>query len=284
MAASVKTLASGEDEARLESLSGRRDSIIVQPVSFTWTPLADAHKEIRVCTIEPGPEGSLIRVGLRTVRLEESADEYTCLSYAWVTQHTTHSILLNNLYCPVTQNLHLQLSRLRALGHVQDLWCDSLCIAQGNGTTTERSIQVSLMGVIFSTARQVFLAVDEGGLLLKPSSLEKALRKLSDGSHLDTFECLSVRDPAASNVPAEQMLRLLDASFWTRCFTVQETVLAKKAIIVGEWGMVPFSSLAKALLAYDKHRQGTCCDWFVNTLPNDTQAKYYQVGNERVPC
>ena len=279
MATPHNTSSPKEDEARLKSFSARRDSVVVHPVRSTWTPLVNAHKEIRVCSIEPGPEGSPIRVGLRTVGLEESADKYTCLSYAWVTEHTTHSISLNDFHCPVTSNLHLQLSRLRALGHEQDLWCDSLCIAQGYGTTTERSIQVSLMGKIFSTASQVFLGVDEGGLLLKPSQLEQALRKLSRGSHVRIFECLSVHGPATSNVAAEQMRRILDASFWSRCFTVQETVLAKKAIIVGEWGMIPFSSLVRALMSYDEHRQKRCCDSFVQTLPDDMQAKCYQVGN-----
>jgi hypothetical protein len=89
-------------------------------------------------------------VRLRTVNLEKSAGEYTCLSYAWVDEHQSETILVSNFYCPVTRNLHLQLSRLRALGHVQDLWVDSISIDQG--TTTERSIQVALMGVIFSNA------------------------------------------------------------------------------------------------------------------------------------
>lgn len=278
MAASSGISTSREDEASLKSLSARRDSVVVHPASFVWTPLANAHREIRVCTIEPGPEGSPVRVGLRTVGLQESVDKYACLSYAWVTENTTHNILLNNSFCRVTQNLHLQLCRLRALGHVQDLWCDYLCIAQGYGTAIERSIQVSRMGEIFSTASQVFLGVDEGGLLLNPSQLEEAWEKLARGSHLRIFECLRVHRLSASNVAAEQMRRILDASFWSRCFTVQETVLAKKAIMVGEWGMIPFSSLVNALMAYDKHRQELCCGSFVNTLPNDMQAKCYQVS------
>lgn len=278
MAAMSNNTALCEDRASRESTSGRRDSVLAHASRFTWTPLSNAQKEIRVCKIEPGPEGSPIRVRLRTVNLEESVGEYTCLSYAWVDKHQNDNIMVGNFYCPVTRNLHLQLSRLRALGHVQDLWVDSISIDQG--TTTERSIQVALMGVIFSNASRVFLAVDEGGSLLRPSMLQEALQDLSHGSHLRNFECLAVNEPPVKSVAVEQLRRILNASFWSRCFTVQETVLAKKAIILGEWGLIPFSSLVKASEAYNKHRQGKCCASFVDALPKDIQSSYYQVGNQ----
>jgi hypothetical protein len=277
MAAVPNTTALCEDKASQESNS-RRDSVLAHPPRFTWTPLSNARKEIRVCRIEAGPEGSPIRMRLRTVDLEKSANEYTCLSYAWVDEEQSETVLVNNSYCPVTRNLHLQLSRLRALGHVQDLWVDSISIDQD--TTTERSIQVALMGMIFSNASQVFLAVDEGGLLLRPSVLQEGLQDLSLGSHLRGFECLAFNQSPTKSVAADQLCRILNASFWTRCFTVQETVLAKKAIIVGEWGLIPFSSFVKASEAYNEHRQDKCCASFIDALPRNIQSSYYQVGNQ----
>jgi hypothetical protein len=160
---------------------------------------------------------------------------------------------------------------------VQDLWIDSISIDQGS--TTEQSTQVALMGVIFSNASRVFLAVDEGGSLLRPSMLQKVLQDLSHGAHLGNFECLVYQSPVKS-AAADQLRRILNASFWSRCFTVQETVLAQKAIIVGEWGLIPFSSLVKASEAYNKHRQDKCCASCVNSLPRDIQSSYYRVGNQ----
>jgi len=280
----LNTLASGDDDSNLKSASVRRDSVLQQS-SFAWAPLTDASKEIRVCRILPGFAGSQIQVVLRVVTLEEAVGRYNCLSYAWKTKRTTDSILLNNCYHLIPNNLHLQLSRLRALGLTQDLWCDFLCIAQDDAT--ERSIHVAMMGAIFSNAGQVFLAVDEGGQLLKPSAIQQSLQKLSCGSHLRHLDCFGCKDAERASVSfpnsvaAQQLRRILTASFWTRAWTVQEIVLARKAFMIGEWGTIPFSALVDASEAYNKHRK-VCCASFVSALPKDVRLGCYQVCNQSV--
>jgi len=273
MGTAPSTLALGETNARLESASARRDSVLFPSDDFAWTRLSDPGKEIRLCSIEPGPEDTPIRAALRTVNLEEATRRYVCLSYSWITTCATENIILNNKSYAVPRNLHRQLSRVRALGFAQDLWCDSLCIAQDN--SAERSIQVAMMGCIFSNANQVYLGVDEGGMLFQPSMLSEILHGWSCGSHLREL------DPSESSfdmIAAQQLRRILSASFWRRVWTVQEIVLATEAFVMGEWGLVPFSTLVDASGAYEKHRR-ECCAPFIDILPKDVQSDCYQVSD-----
>lgn len=276
MATSRSTLAPGEASARPESTSVRRDSVLFPSDKFAWTGLSDPRKEIRLCSIEPGLEDTPIRAALRTVNLEETTRRYACLSYAWITTCTTDSIILNNKAYAVPRNLHLQLSRVRALGLTQDLWCDSLCIAQDN--PAERSIQVARMGSIFFNADRVYLGVDEAGILLQPSLLLEALQGWSLGSHLRK---LDRAEASFNSVVAQQLRRILRASFWQRVWTVQEIVLAREASVMGEWGLIPFSTLVNASEAYEVHRR-ECCASFIDSLPKEVQSDCYQVSNQIV--
>lgn len=265
----------------LHSVAARRDSVI-QPGKFTWTPLSKSEAEIRICRIKPGPEDSSIQVSLRNVKLKESAGQYTCLSYAWVNKRLTHGILLNDFYYPVPRNLHLQLSRLRVLCLTEDLWIDLVCIDQENDD--ERSQQVGLMGSIFSSANKVILGVDEGGRLQQPSTIEKALLSLSSGSHLHEFDCSACSgteqngELSTNTIAAKQVRRIIAASFWTRCWTVQEIVLAREVVVMGEWGIFPWSLLQEASQAYDSHRRG-CCASFVDELAKDVRSRCYKVSD-----
>jgi len=274
MATVPSTLALGEANACLESASARRDSVLFSSDDFAWTRLSDSGKEIRLCSIEPGPKNAPIRATLRTVNLEEATRRYACLSYAWLTTCTTDNIVLNNKSYAVPHNLHLQLSRVRALGLVQDLWCDSLCIAQDNAA--ERSIQVALMGSIFLNADRVYLGVDEEGMLLQHSMLLEVLQGWSRGSHLRELDCSKA---SFHSIAVQQLRRILRASFWRRVWTVQEIVLAREALVMGEWGLVPFSTLVDASKAYEEHRR-ECCASFIDVLHKEVQSDCYQVSDQ----
>lgn len=260
----------------------RRDSV-TQPGKFTWTPLGGCEEDIRICSIIPGPDDAPVEVVLRNARLEEHARQYACLSYSWGDKTTVRGLVLNGFAYTVPGNLHLHLTRLRALGVTQDLWIDLLCIDQAN--LAERSQQVRLMGRIFSNAKMTFLAVDEGGQVLQPSAIEKAFLDLSHGSHLHDLRSFSCDDTGqegtspGNNIATQQLRRILVSSFWTRCWTVQETVLAREAVLMGEWGTFSWVLLREASLAYDYHRQN-CCVAFVDSVTTDIRSGCYQVGNQ----
>lgn len=291
VASSPVSLAPGVKVADEQTATVRRDSLI-QIGDYQWTALTDVANQIRVCSIKPGPIDSELRIVLSTIDLGQNADQYSCLSYAWGEKVETSSILLNDHNHLVHRNLHLQLLRLRANGVTQNFWVDALCINQAD--LREQGVQVGMMGRIFSGADKVFLGVDEGGLsvLLQPTderapTLQAAIQDLSNDSHLDGLSCFTSgegareKNSSADSVPAAQFRRIINSSFFCRCWTVQEVVLAKEAVILGEWGTIPWASVVKALERYDHHRKH-CCASFVGLLAEDVQSACHKVvGSSR---
>ena len=266
----------------------RRDSVL-PPCGYEWTALTDVTKEIRICNIEPGPAGSELRVALRTIGLDENANQYNCLSYVWGSTDKTSGILLNGHDHLIHRNLYCQLLRLRANGVTQPLWCDAICINQAD--FRERGTQVGMMGRIFSGADRVFLGVDEEGfdILSRPANecvyaLQADLERLSGDSHLDSLGCFTsgsmgqARGSPSDIIAASQFRRIINSSFFSRCWTVQEVVLAKQALILGDWGVIPWSLVVKALGRYNHHRKD-CCAPFVDALDKDVRSGCYKVSD-----
>jgi hypothetical protein len=275
-------------DAHHKPSAARRDSVL-PPCDYEWTALTNVTKEIRICSIEAGPADSELRVALRTIDLDENANRYSCLSYVWGNKDKTSGILLNGHSHLIHRNLHFQLLRLRANGVTQPLWCDAICINQAD--LRERGMQVGMMGRIFSGADKVFLGVDEEGLdmLLQPanewpSTLQADLENLSKDAHLHSLGCFtSGGEGQAKGLPsdiiaASQFWRIINSSFFSRCWTVQEVVLAKEAVILGDWGVMPWSLVVKALGRYNHHRK-YCCASFVDTLAKDMRSGCYKVSD-----
>lgn len=271
------------DNENSQSFAGRRDSVF-QPGLYDSVALTDATNQIRVCSIHPGPVESQLRISFRTIDLDKSA-KYVCLSYVWGDADEGPIVWLNGQHHSIRRNLHLQLPRLRANNLTQPIWCDALCINQAD--PRERSTQVGMMDRIFSSAVLVVLGVDDSGMtmLQQPSQgqLQTIIEKLSNDSHLGYLSCFTLNDTGratssySDGIAAGQFRRLLDSSFFTRCWTVQEVVLAKDALVMGEWGVIPWSSVGNALERYNHHRE-SCCASLVNTLDADLRASCYKAS------
>lgn len=252
-----------------------------------WPALTDVANQIRVCSICPGPVDSQLRVSLRTINLDDNANEYICLSYSWGETAKTSSIELDGHLHFIHRNLHLQLLRVRAIGVTRPIWCDALCINQDD--LQEQFTQIGMINRIVSCASQVLLCVDdtESNVLLQPaeghtSTLQTAIRSMSDDSHLDTLNCFVSEDVGrvicnpSDGIVASQFRRLVSSSFYSRCWVLQEIVLAKEAMIVGEWGIIPWFLMIKAMERYNHHRK-ECCASFVDTLAEDVRAGCHKV-------
>ena len=124
-----------------------------------YQPLAES--KFRLLTLLSGKIGSLVRCRLQTRLLIYEASlpgsSYEALSYTWADPHVNEgdpnhqpAIILNGFEFLVSHNLYAALQHLRFEDRSRLLWVDALCIDQSN--LTERSFQVSLMGLIFSRA------------------------------------------------------------------------------------------------------------------------------------
>ena len=117
-----------------------------------YNALSDIPAEIRLLTLLRGKNAQPIHCRLEVVLLD-SAPEYEALSYVWGNPDVTKPIQVNDRLAEVTTNLEAALRHLRIEDSDRTLWVDAVCINQGS--PAERGKQVSIMGRIYSTAKQV---------------------------------------------------------------------------------------------------------------------------------
>ena len=89
--------------------------------------------------------------------------EFVALSYCWGSNETPATISCDGKELEVTPNCDAALRRMRMKGRracVTPIWVDAICIDQSN--VEERNQQVTMMGDIYSTAREVRVWLGEG--------------------------------------------------------------------------------------------------------------------------
>ena len=118
-------------------------------------PALENDEEIRLITIIPENKVR-IRTTLFKASLNATAEEipsYTALSYVWGPPTPRRSITCNGEEITVTANLEAALVQLRDKSKEKVIWIDQLCINQND--VNERNKQVSMMGQIYSRAKEV---------------------------------------------------------------------------------------------------------------------------------
>lgn len=91
--------------------------------------------------------------------LLEDAGTYHALSYVWGPPDDTKTVIVNGETTAVTQNLWSALFSLRHDHPTLPIWIDQLCINQADAA--ERSVQVAMMGMIYSSAARVLAWLGE---------------------------------------------------------------------------------------------------------------------------
>ena len=158
-------------EARYESTSLRDTSsifvVLADPrglhmatateQSFHHEALKEGH--VRLLHTKSVSEG-LVDCSLSHVPLE-GLSHYECLSYCWGNGLPDHSIRIDGRAYSVTSNLLTAIkTRHRCLqGSDVPIWIDAICIDQSNNE--EKSVQVRLMGDIYSQAAAVLVWLGE---------------------------------------------------------------------------------------------------------------------------
>ena len=139
-----------------------------------FEPLDVVKKEIRLLLLHSGPVDQPIVCDIFHRSLKEATPPiYDCLSYCWGEVKDTVKITLRHYLdgnpekqiCAeqryaVTKGLAQALHRLRPRNGSATIWIDAICINQGS--TQERSEQVSIMRDIYSIARNVVVWLGPG--------------------------------------------------------------------------------------------------------------------------
>jgi hypothetical protein len=120
--------------------------------------LNSERKEIRTLTLIRGEFDDPIQCSLQTVSLDDHPT-YTALSYVWGDVRDNSPISVDGTVFLATENLKLALQYIREVHRDIVLWVDAICINQND--TYERNNQVSLMGTLYSEAKEVIIWLGE---------------------------------------------------------------------------------------------------------------------------
>jgi hypothetical protein len=226
--------------------------------TFSYPPLQDASKEIRLLRIypvaDPDPDhDDIISVTLEHFRKEEGL-VYDALSYTWGDASKTETILVNGCRFEATVNLHAALLQLRGFESSEDysrndlIWIDALCINQNDDS--EKSLQVQKMRDIFSDAAQVIVCLgtpeEESHLgmetivdLAEAYSGYESAKEEDTGNAATQYKDLLVilRDFLSRNHESEGDLtksirHIFQMPWWDRVWIIQEVALNKQVWVL----------------------------------------------------
>jgi hypothetical protein len=223
-----------------------------------YSVLDPERHEIRVVILNPAKESSApVTCELETVSLDDNF-EYEALSYVWGDPETTKPIQLAGERFEVTTNLQAALRCLRQTSTARVLWVDAICIDQQD--MDERSRQVRMMGPIYKDATQVvaFLGEEDGHEY-------KHVDALIEMGENPANHFLSSLDPHIDPNATEfstllEAAQLLRRGWWSRVWTVQETILAKELTFIYGSRSFSYQVLEDACNNFFAHSRGCCKD------------------------
>ncbi|KAM7211348.1 Heterokaryon incompatibility protein (HET) domain containing protein [Rhypophila decipiens] len=250
--------------------------------TLPMSPLDRTSRDIRILSLKPGKRTDPIVCTLSTTSLDDNP-RYEALSYVWGDPSICEKIILDNQERDVTVNLFAALRRLRYPKKERHLWVDALCINQADND--EKTHQVGLMTFIYPQAKQVLVWLgdydDE-----TPSVPEQEywngtmpyarghprypgntanhrdvvlgflfIQLLADQSP-GNIECIQDFTRGLGLDELETGLRtILDFSWWTRLWTVQEVYLAGFATVVCGGLRLDWDCMGQAALHVIKNPQ-----------------------------
>src|SRR6266480_6139282 len=182
--------------------------------------------EIRILVLLPG-NLRLIKCQLEVASLSSNV-YYDALSYVWGPTSGSATIVCNGVAITITDNLHAAFLRLRSTSKPRRLWVDALCIHQDD--VTERTQQVRLMKSIYQNARMVRIWLGEC------ERFEEIPRE---------FSWRDTPFPTRQRI-ALTYRTLYDRSWFFRKWTLQEIVLARKAVVHCGIFKIPWTDLEEA--------------------------------------
>ncbi|TGJ86240.1 hypothetical protein E0Z10_g2548 [Xylaria hypoxylon] len=193
--------------------------------------------EIRLLDLLPSTtsysDNALIRCQSRVVPL--SANEpFEAFSYVWGTNPVLTKICIDGNDVLVTSSLAAALRRARLPDTTRVIWVDQLSINQLD--VQEMANQVPLMSHIYTKTTQCLIWLGE----MKPDiSLSDAQSALDLIRHLSDPDKNEISDPSLrknlhGSVRALDSINMSENEWWTRTWTLQESVLPSKACVL--WG------------------------------------------------
>ena len=231
--------------------------------------------EVRLLFLHPGTGNEEIHYHLEHISLQGRRPIYEALSYAW-----DHDIPANTIRGPhgcvsVGSNLHSALKQLRLPEVVRVLWTDYLCIDQSD--VEERSLQVCIMGDVFSRAARVIIWLGEETQDIgdafhvirklrfyfwrQYSWRQETPRLFRRVKWSKAWNELVIRREDEEAILKEfdwqPLINLLHRSWFHRLWVIQEVANAKCAVVQCGGQKIPWSVVSSALWDLKSHGLAT---------------------------
>jgi hypothetical protein len=192
--------------------------------TFTYQPLQKP-MDFRLLELRSGKQNETMQCSLKHCSLT-SNPYYHAVSYTWGSPGDVRDIELNEIIHPIQANLFDFLQQLRLTYGSVNLWVDALCINQND--LTEKSIQVPLMGMIYSCANSVLVwlgpQADGSEVYFDYCNRETNPEAQAEKPFNTHRQSLSAGSDTTSMSTA--IASLQRRTYWTRTWIIQEIVLA----------------------------------------------------------
>lgn len=215
---------------------------------------------IRLLYLHQGNDSEAIRFSLSTVSLDDHP-AYEAISYCWGDPSIVQKVICEDAWLSPTVSLCSALVAFRLPDRTRVLWADALCIDQRNND--EKSGQLLLMPRIYSQAERVliWLGPEDGDLDGVDNTIRHALDFLPDSTydiaelgpqsqavHYDMMKRHREGLPSLLSNDWQPLVHLLRRPWFCRKWVVQETSLAREAVIFAGRFEIPWNDLGYLLL------------------------------------
>lgn len=217
---------------------------------FEYPPLLHGDS-IRILHLFPGEEVDPLVGSLEVISLgDDTSTTFEAISYVWGSYTRDQVIHIHGKRLDITANLSVALRQCRLHDRVRTLWADSICINQVN--LEEKSHQVSLMSRVYSVSQCTVIcfgndceghrfARDAASLV---SKINEMMKQVFQGPNFSwepgSFPYPSQDGPLLRIEQYEQLDKMLDHTWFTRGWVVQEAALGREALILWADVSIPF--------------------------------------------
>ncbi|KAF2114505.1 heterokaryon incompatibility protein-domain-containing protein [Lophiotrema nucula] len=235
---------------------------------FTYEPLDDAARQIRLLRVELAPDRKGVTGELKAVMLgSRSCPPFTTLSYVWGDRSKPHQILINGRVLKVLRgawsfiwhiaNHQKAVPNCPAPHHW--MWIDSISINQDDDQ--EKGHQVAMMDQIYLKSSRTEVWLHEGAKELKLAI--EFIQELADNEKLKS-EDQAVKEAEMERLVDEKFKnkwaainQLLLHPWWQRAWTLQEFILPKDLYF--------FTQLERREIKNSVAPIGACNNWALRT-------------------
>lgn len=236
---------------------------------FVYSPLDSAvASSFRIVTLFPGQRNTPLSCTLSHEDWRNTAHPYEAVSYFWGDRLNTRTIRIDEALYQITSNLESVLRHLRHEDRSQPrrLWVDAICINQAN--YQERSQQVRQMFHIYDRAEQVIIWLGDGNsdskkavtfinTRLRPcfesvgfsctdewaNVASKFWEEWDEGKDEECWEAIDHLITPTHAKSWSSVAQLLCRPWWSRAWTVQELISARRATVLCGTSSVPWPLL-----------------------------------------